>query len=109
MEVSSLRVTEKFKENMCVETWIDQMESNVKQFEKGLYVDIKALNIIETPYNNIRNIKELNEKEDWFKELKKQLKETYAINQRTYNLNTLKFKSNTNGKWVSLGLGYSLL
>ena len=46
----SLRVPEQFKEEMCVETWIEQMESYVKQFEKGLWVEIAASYISETPY-----------------------------------------------------------
>ena len=29
---------EQFKDDMCVETWIDQMEPYVKQFEKRLWV-----------------------------------------------------------------------
>ena len=34
----SLRFPEQFKEDMYVETWIDQMESYVKHFEKELRV-----------------------------------------------------------------------
>ena len=66
-----MRVPEQFKEDMCVETWIDLMESYVKQFEKGLPVEIAASYISETLYKKIRNIKDLKEKEDRFKELKR--------------------------------------
>ena len=49
---------------MCVETWIDQMESYVRQFKKGLWAEIAASYISETPYKKIRNIKELKVKDD---------------------------------------------
>ena len=74
---------------MCVETLIDRLESYVKQFEKVLWVKIAASYISETPYKKLQ--KGLKEMEDEFKELKRQLRERYAINQRTCNKNTLAF------------------
>ena len=87
----SIRVPEQFKEDMCVETWIDQMESYVRQFEKGLWVEIAASYISETPYKKIRNMKELKVKDDGFSELTKLLREKYAMNHRICQENTLTF------------------
>ena len=71
----SIRVPEKFKEDMCVETWIDQMESYTS----------------DTPYKKIRNIKELKLKDDGFAEFIKILREKYAMNHRMCQENTFTF------------------
>ena len=62
----SIRGPEQFKEDICVETWIDQKESYVRQFEKGIRVEIAASYISETPYKKLRNNKELKVKDDGF-------------------------------------------
>jgi hypothetical protein len=67
------------------------MESYVRQFEKGLWVEIAASYISETPYKKIRNMKELKVKDDGFSELTKLLREKYAMNHRICQENTLTF------------------
>ena len=98
---------------MCVETWIDRIESYVKQFEKGLLVEIAASSISETPYKKIRNIKDFKEKEDGFNEIKRQLRENYAINQMTCNEKSLTFSHLLNRVQIEnesvSDFGYSLL
>ena len=67
------------------------MESYVRQFEKGLWVEIAASYISETPCKKIRNIKELKVKDYGFAELTKLLREKYAMNHRMCHKNTYTF------------------
>ena len=54
----------------------------MKQFEKGLWVEIAASYVSETPYKKIRNMMELKVKDDGFSEITKLLREKYAMNHR---------------------------
>ena len=88
----ALNKPEKYKENMCIETWLDQVESFLQPFDKKIWAAITSTYLNESCYKTIRNIKEIKQSEDGFSSLKNQLIDLYAPK-----------KSNNTEKKIAIG------
>ena len=56
---SIVRVQTEFTLQMCIETWLEQIESFLGPFDKKIWVDVASTYLSEAPYKKISNIREL--------------------------------------------------
>ena len=74
----ALKKPETFRENMCIETWLEKLESFLRPFDKRTWADIASTYLSESCYKKIKKLRELKKKEGGFLELKRQLSELHV-------------------------------
>ena len=52
-----VRVPREFTEQMCIETWLEQIESFLGPFDKRMWVEVTSTYLSEEPYKKIRNMR----------------------------------------------------
>ena len=63
---SIVRATREFTEQICIETWLEQIESFLEPFDRKIWVEVVSTYLSEALYKKISNMRELKQKTDGY-------------------------------------------